>query len=129
MRKLLFAFATLLSLQTLVLADPLPSYSFWQNQRGSTLEIFWVNPAGPFDGVFINQAAGFECQGIPYPAVGTAAPAAVIFTVSFTKCRSQTVWRGQVSGTTMSTKWVLTYVKPNGGIGILRGTDVFTRLR
>ena len=127
MRKLLLAFGFLLSFQTFAFADPLPSFSFWQNQRGSTLQIFFVNPNGSFDGVFINQAAGFECQGIPYPAVGTATPAVVIFTVSFTKCRSQTVWRGRVSGTTMSTKWVLTYVKPNGGIGILRGKDVFTR--
>ncbi len=120
MRKLLLAFIVLLASQTLANADPLPAPSFWQNQRTSTLQIF---TAGNISGVFINQAQGFQCQGIPYPVTGTSTASGVVFTVNFVQCNSQTTWRGTVRGNQMSTTWLLTY--PGGK---MRGKDVFTRV-
>lgn len=121
MRRLLLAFIVLLASQTLANADPLPAPSFWQNQRGSTLEIF---SAGTISGVFINRAPGFQCQNIPYPVTGISTASSVVFTVNFAQCNSQTTWRGQVRGNKMPTRWVLTYP-----LGITRGKDLFTRVR
>jgi hypothetical protein len=120
MRKLLLAFFVLLASQTFAAADPLPAPSFWQNQRGSTLQIF---SAGQVSGIFVNNAAGFQCKGIPYPVTGTSTASAVVFTVVFAQCNSQTTWRGTVRGNTMPTSWVLTY--PGGK---MRGKDLFTRV-
>jgi Avidin family len=121
MRKLFLAFFVLLASQTLAAADPLPAPSFWQNQRGSTLEIF---SAGNVSGVFINRASGFQCQNIPYPVTGTSTASTVVFTVNFVQCNSQTTWRGSVRGIKMFTQWVLTY--PGGK---MRGKDRFMRVR
>jgi hypothetical protein len=121
MRRLLLTFIVLLASQVLAAADPLPAPSFWQNQRGSTLEIF---SAGNISGIFINRAPGFQCQNIPYPVTGTSTSSTVVFTVNFFQCNSQTTWRGTVRGNKMPTRWVLTY--PGG---TMHGTDLFTRVR
>src|SRR5262245_21866418 len=121
MRKLLLAFIVLLASQALAAADPLPAPSFWQNQRGPTLEIF---SAGNISGIFINRAPGFQCQNIPYPVFGTSTAYTVMFTVNFFQCNSQTTWRGTVRGRKMATSWVLTYP-----CGKMSGKDTFTRMR
>ena|SRR5258708_3229279 len=129
MKRILLALTILVGFHSFAFSQGLPAPSLWQNQRGSTLEVFFVDPAGSFQGQFINQAAGFQCKGIPYPAVGTIKNAAIIFSVSFVQCTSHTTWYGVVSGNRMTTNWILIYVPPNGPPQRLQGTDVFTRVR
>ena len=129
MKRILLALVVLLGFQSLAFAQALPAPSLWQNQRGSTLEVYYVDPAGSFQGQFINQAAGFSCKGMPYPAAGTIKGAAIIFSVSFVQCTSHTVWYGVVSGNTMKTNWILIYTPPNGPPQRLQGTDLFTKVR
>jgi len=129
MKRILLALTILLGFQSLAFSQGLPAPSLWQNQRGSTLEVFYVDPAGPFRGQFTNQAAGFQCKGIPYPATGTVRGVAVTFVVSFVQCTSQTTWTGSVSGNKMRTRWVLIYTPPSGPPQRLTGSDLFTRVR
>jgi hypothetical protein len=129
MKRILLALTILLGVQTYAFAQALPSGSLWQNQRGSTLEVYFVDPAGSFQGTFTNQAAGFQCKGIPYQALGTVKNAAVVFSVTFVQCTSQTTWYGVVNGNKMRTNWILVYFPPSGPPQTLRGTDVFTRVR
>lgn len=107
-------------------ADPLPSPSVWKNQRGSVLEV-WSVVGGAILGEFINNAPGFECQGIPYPAAGRDTPNGLFFVVTFAKCNSFTRWRGYVRGNQMITNWTLYYIKPNGQPSTINGNDVFLR--
>ena len=110
-------------------AQVLPSYSIWQNQRGSIMKVFDVNPSnGAFNGVYINNAAGFQCRGTPYALNGRAiATGALSFKVvwknSWQDCHSETTWYGRVRGQTINTDWVL----KNDGGGTLRGSDRFQR--
>jgi hypothetical protein len=129
MKRILLALTILLASGSLAFAQGIPAWSLWQNQRGSTLEVFLVDPAGSFQGQFINQAAGFQCKGIPYPATGTSQASSVIFAVTFSQCFSHTTWSGVVSGNLMRTNWVLIYIPPNGPPQKLVGTDTFTRIR
>ena len=129
MKRALLALIVLLGFQSFAVAQGLPASSLWQNQRGSTLEVFFVDPSGSFQGQFINQAKGFECKGTPYPAIGTSKAAAVVFSVTFGQCSSHATWYGVVSGNTMRTNWVLLYAPPNGPPQKFMGSDVFTRVR
>lgn len=125
MKRLLSAFVFLLGIHAYALAQSFPVPSLWQNQRGSTLQVNWVDPfSGFMQGTFINRAAGFQCRYTPYPALGDARVPTIGFTVNFTQCNTVTVWTGQVNGNIMPTTWVLTY--PGG---ILRGRDLFRRIR
>jgi hypothetical protein len=129
MKRVFLALIVLLGFQSLAAAQGLPAPSLWQNQRGSTLELLFVDPSGSFQGQFINQAKGYQCKGIPYPAVGTTRAAAVVFSVTFVQCSSHATWYGVVNGNTMRTNWVLLYAPPNGPPQKSQGTDVFTRVR
>ncbi|HAZ95532.1 MAG TPA: hypothetical protein DCW94_07595, partial [Porticoccaceae bacterium] len=44
--------------------------SSWANQDGSTLSITGVDSAGQITGIYINGAAGYNCQDIVYPVTG-----------------------------------------------------------
>ncbi len=80
---------------------------------------------GTFKGVYINHAAGFQCQNIPYDLWGRVVGRHVKFVVVWTNwaadCKSKTVWRGRVTGRTITTRWVLT----GYGFKPLVGTDIF----
>ena len=102
----MLAVAILLGLQTLALADPLTAGSLWTNQRGSQLKITSVSGRS-FRGTFTNNAAGFQCLGIPYPVTGTTFGVQITFTVNFVKCRTVTKWQGDFQGFGMSVQWVL----------------------
>jgi hypothetical protein len=128
MKRILLALVVLLGFQSLAFAQGLPAPSLWQNQRGSTLEVYYVDSAGSFQGQFINQAPGFQCKGTPYPAAGTIKGTAIIFSVSFGQCASQTMWYGVVSGNSMKANWILIHTPPNDPPQRLEGTDLFTRL-
>jgi hypothetical protein len=128
MKRIWLALTVLLGFHSFAFAQ-IPAFSLWQNQRGSTLEVYFVDPAGSFQGQFINQAAGFQCKGIPYPATGTSKGPSVVFSVAFTQCFSHTTWSGVVVGNQMKTSWVLIYIPPDGPPQRLQGTDLFTRVR
>ncbi len=108
-------------------AQVLPSFSTWENDKHSILSVGFVNGA-QFSGVFINHAAGFQCQNIPYPVTGSVLPnGAITFVVDFTACSTVTTWRGRVMGSRIATKWFLVYRDSHGGIHRMRGADLFTR--
>ena len=124
---LLFVFVCVIFVHTgYAHAQSLPAPSFWKNQRGSELKV-WAVSGGAIQGEFTNNAPGFECQGIPYPAVGRETANGLFFVVTFARCNSLTRWQGYVRGSRMFTKWTLFYVKPNGSPGTLSGSDIFQR--
>jgi hypothetical protein len=108
-------------------------FSTLVNTRGSTLTVWIVDPAtGAFSGTYVNNAAGFKCQGAPYEVSGVTKGPSVTFTVNWTgfavpDCKSITIWRGQFVGTTLNTRWTLDYVGSDGKFHKLRGVDIFTR--
>jgi len=104
----------------------------WQGQRGSLLKVLAVNPAtGDFTGVFISGPSG-PCPAVPYDAAGRISGPRVVFQTSRNwtpDCRITTVGSGRfVSPTTVVTKWIATYVGPNGRVVRVRGTEVFQRI-
>src|SRR5215469_12012843 len=100
-------------------AQSLPIPSYWQNQRGSELNVIpAVTPClGCFGGFYWNHAAGFQCQASPanpkpYTVTGyTRGPYLrfkVIWDNGIQNCHSTTLWQGYVQGDTMRTSWLLT---------------------
>lgn len=92
------------------------------------MKVFAVDLQGNFTGVYINNAPGFACQGLPgFALTGHTSGTKVTFTVVWNNgiqnCNSKTVWSGVVQGNTMPTQWILT-----GPSGTQRGSDLFTRL-
>jgi hypothetical protein len=89
------------------------------------MKLYDLKADGTFKGVFINHAAGFQCQGTPYDLWGRAIGNHVKFVVIWKNwtadCKSKTVWRGWAAGKTIATRWVLT----GYGFNPLRGTDIF----
>jgi hypothetical protein len=128
MKRILLALVVLLGFQSFADAQVMPTPSLWRNQRGSTLEVNFVDSFGPFQGMFTNQANGYDCKGIPYPATGASRGSTVFFQTTFVKCYSQATWFGVMNGNTINTRWILIYVPPNGRLKRSEGTDVFTRI-
>ncbi|XIA63647.1 avidin/streptavidin family protein [Bradyrhizobium sp. TZ2] len=108
-------------------------FSTWVNTRGSTLTVWFVDPStGAFSGTYVNNAAGFKCQGAPYEVSGVTKGQPVTFTVNWTgfavpDCKSITIWRGQAVGPTIKTRWTLDYVGRDGKFHRMHGADIFTR--
>lgn len=123
----LFLIAQLLLLSGEASAQGLSAPSYWRNERGSELFV-WTVDNGAIQGTFINQAQGFACQGIPYPASGALKPTGLYFVVTFAQCNSFTRWAGRTNGSKMPTSWTLFYVDGNGKLRKLKGADVFTRV-
>jgi len=122
--KIFLALGILLLMPLAASAQVLPSFSTWENQRTSTLSVGFVN-GDHFDGWFVNRAAGFQCQNIPYPVTGTILPnGAITFVVNFTNCETVTYWKGRVVGSQMPTKWILYYK----GIQRMTGEDLFRKI-
>ncbi len=122
------ALVLLVATSVAAFAQSLPPWSVWQNQRGSFMKVFAIDPQGNFTGVYINNAPGFSCQGLPgFALTGRARRAFVTFKVVWNNgiqnCNSTTYWSGAVNGNTMPTRWILT-----GAGGTQRGADLFTRL-
>jgi Avidin family len=122
--RIFLALGILLLMPLAASAQVLPSFSTWENQRTSTLSVGFVN-GDHFDGWFVNRAAGFQCQNIPYPVTGTILPnGAITFTVNFTNCETVTYWKGRVTGSQMPTSWILYYK----GIQRMTGNDLFKKI-
>ncbi|TPQ34278.1 hypothetical protein C2U70_17380 [Bradyrhizobium guangdongense] len=109
------------------------SFSTWVNSRGSILTVFLVDPGtGVFTGTYVNKAAGFQCQGVPYVASGVAKGTSVTFTVNWKgilvpDCHSTTVWTGRSIGPALKTRWKLDYIGSDGKPHVLYGKDVFAK--
>jgi hypothetical protein len=106
--------------------------SVWQGQRGSVLKVLTVDPTtGNFAGVFLSNPVG-PCPAVPYDVVGHTQGPRVVFRTSrnwTSDCRVTTVGSGRfVSPTTVATRWIATYVGPDGRVVRVRGTDVFQRI-
>ena len=105
--------------------------AIWQGQRGSLLKVLTMDPAGNFAGVFLSSPVG-PCPAVPYDIVGRIQGPRVVFQTSrnwTADCRVTTVGVGRfVSPTTVVTRWVATYVGPDGRVVRVRGTDVFNRI-
>ena len=126
MRRLVAAVLVLACTSVAAYAGGLQSWSTWKNQRGSIMKVFLVGPNGTFTGVYINNAAGFACQGLPgFPLTGRTSGTKVTFTVVWNNgiqnCNSTTVWYGVDQGTVMPTKWTL-----RSPSGTQKGYDLFT---
>jgi len=108
--------------------------STWQNQRGSTLYIEDIDSEGLITGLYVNQAAGFSCQGTPYPVTGwvLAGTNTITFTVKWENttqnCQSLTAWTGFFSsdGQTMTTLWQMVVNGTTSTSQIYQGSDTFT---
>jgi hypothetical protein len=105
--------------------------AIWQGQRGSLMKVLTMDPAGNFAGVFLSSPVG-PCPAVPYDIVGRIQGARVVFQTSrnwTADCRVTTVGQGRfVSPTTVVTRWIATYVGPNGRVVRVRGSDVFQRI-
>jgi hypothetical protein len=124
--KWLIGFTILLFAAATASAQVPPAPSTWKNDKGSILNV-WSVTGDVVLGQFINQAQGFECQGIPYPAAGRVQyNGKLFFVVTFAKCNSFTIWHGRVNGPQIKTKWTLFYVDKNGDPAKLNGADTFT---
>ena len=104
----------------------------WQGQRGSVLKVLTVDPTtGNFAGVFLSSPVG-PCPAVPYDVVGRIQGPRLVFQTSrnwTSDCRVTTVGSGRfVSPTTVVTRWIATYVGPDGRVVRVRGTDVFQRI-
>lgn len=128
MFRLISALLLLAAMSVSAFAQSIPAGSSWKNQRGSQMYVANTDINGNFSGTYINNAAGFQCQGTPYQLAGRAGGSHLTFVVVWKNfaadCHSKTVWRGRLIGTTtIQTHWVLT----GPGIPTLRGADTFQR--
>lgn len=83
-RVLLLA-AVLPLVSAIAIAAQCPGTSTWQNESGSYLYFDSISPDGKITGHYINNAAGYNCQGTPYPVVGWILPGTntIAFTVQW----------------------------------------------
>ena len=93
----------------------------WQGQRGSVLKVLTADPGtGNFAGVFLSSPVG-PCPAVPYDVVGRIQGPRLVFQTSrnwTSDCRVTTVGSGRfVSPTTVVTRWIATYVGPDGEAG------------
>jgi hypothetical protein len=112
----------------------------WTNQRGSVASITFTVSSQPgtyvLTGNYVNNAAGYQCQGTPYPLSGIyyANTQTLSFSVAWSNnsqnCQSVTGWTGYFdlsqSPITMTTNWNLAYSTGSGG-AIAQGKDVFSQ--
>ena len=118
----------------------LSTTSSWMNQRGSVANLsFAPSPGQPHtyivSGTFVNNAAGYNCIGTPYPISGFYYTEAKVisFTVAWSNatedCRSITGWTGyfdySLNPARLETDWNLAY-SGSTGPQILQGKDIFT---
>lgn len=131
MGRLSAALFVVMTYASCAFAQSLPVPSHWTNQRGSDLLLYTVDGKGAFTGAFINRAPEFACDNLPYDVRGRVHGHHISFTVawknSFQDCKSHTSWSGSVTGNTMMTWWVETYVGNKGAVKKSRGSDTFRK--
>jgi hypothetical protein len=106
--------------------------STWQGERGAILKVFSIDPATKnFSGIFISSPTG-PCPAVTYDLAGRVYEGHhVVFQTSrswTSDCAVTVVWTGRgVSPGTVATRWVASYVAPNGQVVRIRGTETFKR--
>jgi|SRR5215217_7266550 len=107
--------------------------SRWVNDKGSVMSIHTLDPStGKFAGTYINNAAGFKCQGSEYQLEGSATGNQVNFLVNWKgifvpDCKTITIWNGRIVSNRITTMWTLYYVGSDWRFHKLTGQDVFTK--
>lgn len=139
MKKLFAVFALVMGMVSAAYADDaspsasqaLQALSAWTNQSGSILFIDQVAPNGQMTGRYINRAAGYHCQNIPYPVTGWIYPnqTGITFTTLWKSpqesCNSITSWTGFYYNGKISTLWQLVVNGSTNTGQILQGSDTF----
>lgn len=111
-------------------AQGLAANSVWENQSGSVLYIDDIRENGHFHGRYVNNAAGYACQGVEYRVVGDVFEPLIAFSVVWLAdeetCHTITSWTGEIDGDAIRTAWSLVR---DGEDGFARysGESVFTR--
>tara|TARA_R110002072_G_scaffold101710_2_gene224052 strand:- start:316 stop:723 length:408 start_codon:yes stop_codon:yes gene_type:complete len=120
----------ILALPSAVWAQSDLADSVWDNQSGSVLHIDDVREDGHFHGRYVNNAAGYACQGAEYRVTGDVFETLIAFSVVWRAeaetCRTITSWTGEVTGDTITTEWSLVRLGDDG-FGRYSGESVFTR--
>jgi avidin family protein len=111
------------------LAQSLPEWSVWKNQRDSLLVVTSVDAAkNTFVGTFINRAPNTQCIGVGVPMSGEISGNSVKFVANFAPCsKTITIWSGTLSGTVLTTNYDLRYVAKDYTFGTDTGQDVFNK--
>ena len=106
--------------------------SSWVNQDSSTLSITSVDSTGQITGIYINGAAGYNCQNIVYPVTGWIYGTAITFDTKWEStiesCNSITSWAGFLYQGEINTFWNLTLNGSNSTSQIIQGKDTFTQI-
>lgn len=102
----------------------------WRNSRGSELTINSIGADGGLVGSYVNNAPGFQCQGVPFAVSGWVEGGLISFAVRWKNathdCRSITTWVGYLSGSRIVTNWDLVYTDATEQRPLIyRGTDFF----
>lgn len=111
--------------------EPLTALSTWENTRGSILTIEAIDSAtGALTGSYVNNAAGYGCQGTEYPATGWVYDDEISFSVRWANasadCKSITAWAGYYANGRILTDWNLVAIDPaTGQPDITQGSDTF----
>lgn len=133
MKKFFCLFVVLFSLSTFAYAGSsqgIQASSSWSNQRGSTLYIDSIGSDGLVTGTYINRAAGYQCQNIPYPVTGWVYGTAITFTTIWQSatesCNSITSWTGFFYQGQIHTLWQLVENNASSTGQILQGSDTFS---
>lgn len=114
----------------------LASGSSWTNQSRSVASLTFTASSQPntyvVTGNYVNNAAGYRCQGAPYPLSGIyylntqTISFSVVWSNSSEDCQSVTGYFDlSQSPITMTTNWNLAY-STGSGQAIAQGKDVFT---
>ena len=106
--------------------------SSWVNQDSSTLSITSVDSTGQITGIYINGAAGYNCQNIVYPVTGWIYGTAITFDTKWEStiesCNSITSWAGFLYQGEINTFWNLTLNGSTSTSQIIKGKDTFTQV-
>ena len=131
MRRLSAALFFVVIFASCAFAQDFPVPSHWTNQHGSDMLLYTIDSKGAFTGAFINRAPGFACDNVPYDLRGQVhghhVKFAVVWKNAFQDCKAHTSWSGRVTGSTMTTWWVLTYLDGKGVTRKMRGSDTFKK--
>ena len=108
----------------------LKALSSWTNQSGSTLYIDSIGANGLLTGTFINRAAGYACQNIPFPVTGWVYGSAITFETIWQStsesCNSITTWTGFLNQGQIHTLWQLVINGSTSTSQIIKGSDIFS---
>ena len=109
--------------------DPM-AYSVWDNTSGSVLYIDDMREDGHFHGRYVNNAPGYDCQGVEYRVTGDFFDPLIGFSVVWKAeaetCHTITSWTGELDGNEIRTRWRLVRYGDDG-FAAYEGESVFTR--